>query len=181
MLTLVGKPRLILILTMRLLQQLLGCFMVLLAVITLLPTPTQAASSAAIRAYDDVAATTKDYSGQNLVRAEFANVQLTAANFQGADLQGAVFNGSTLTQANLQGINFSNGIAYLSDLSKANLSDAILTSAMLLKSNFRGAIVTGADFTDAVLDREQVLQLCQNASGTNSVTGADTRESLGCK
>ncbi|MFQ3627674.1 MAG: pentapeptide repeat-containing protein, partial [Cyanobacteriota bacterium] len=39
----------------------------------------------------------------------------------------------------------------------------------------------GADFTFAMLDREQVIQLCKTAAGVNPVTGADTRESLGCK
>jgi uncharacterized protein YjbI with pentapeptide repeats len=52
---------------------------------------------------------------------------------------------------------------------------------MLLKSNFRNANVTGADFSDAMLDREQITQLCRSASGVNSVTGVDTRESLGCR
>jgi uncharacterized protein YjbI with pentapeptide repeats len=55
-----------------------------------------------------------------------------------------------------------------------------LTSAMLLRTSFRDAKVTGADFTDAVIDRTQTLQLCKTASGVNSVTGVDTRESLGC-
>jgi uncharacterized protein YjbI with pentapeptide repeats len=143
--------------------------------------PAQAASSAAIRAYDDVNVQTKDYSGQSLVRAEFSNARLIKANFSGADLRGAVFNGAVLKGANLHGADFSDGIAYISDLSETDLSDAVLTAAMLLKSSFRDANVTGADFTDAVLDRDQVLRLCETASGVNPVTGVSTRESLGCK
>lgn len=143
--------------------------------------PAQAASSAAIRAFDDVNVQTKDYSGQDLVRAEFSNARLINANFSGADLRGAVFNGAVLKGANLHGVDFSDGIAYISDLSETDLSDAILTAAMLLKSSFRDANVTGADFSDAVLDRDQVLRLCKTASGVNPVTGVSTRESLGCK
>jgi uncharacterized protein YjbI with pentapeptide repeats len=166
---------------MRLFQPLLGLFAVLLTALTLMPLSAHAASSAAIRAFDDVQAMTKNYSGQSLVQAEFSNARLEGADFSQSDLRGAVFNGSVLKNSNFRAADLSDGIAYLSDLSGADLSEAILTSAMLLKSNFRGATVTGADFSFALLDRDQVLELCRSASGTNPVTGVDTRESLGCR
>ncbi|MGG6294032.1 pentapeptide repeat-containing protein [Leptolyngbya sp. AN02str] len=144
------------------------------------PLPAHAASSAAIRAIDDVQPTSRDYSGQSLVQAEFADARLEEANFSGADLRGAVFNGSNLKNANLHGIDFSNGIAYITNFSGADLTDAVLTSALMLKSSFRDAKVDGADFTDAVLDRQQIVALCKTATGTNPITGVDTRESLGC-
>lgn len=165
---------------MRLFRHWLGFFLAVVLVLVAVQ-PAEAASSAAIRAYDDVNVKTQDYSGQDLVQAEFSNAKLVKANFSGADLRGAVFNGAVLKQANLHGVDFTDGIAYLSDLSEADLSDAILTSAMMLKSTFRGANVTGADFTDAMLDREQILQLCRSADGVNSSTGVSTRESLGCR
>jgi len=155
----------------------------LLSVLILLAgaNPVFAASSAAIRAYDDVKAEVKNYAGQNLVRSEFGDSNLQGANFEGADLRGAVFNGAKLANANLHNVDFSDGIAYITDFGNADLTNAILNSAMLLKSSFKGAIVTGADFSDAAIDRAQVLELCKTASGTNPVTGMDTRESLGCR
>jgi uncharacterized protein YjbI with pentapeptide repeats len=143
--------------------------------------PAIAASSAAIRAFDDVSVTSQDFSGESLVQAEFNNAKLDGANFSGADLRGAVFNGSVLKAANLRGIDFTDGIAYLSNLAGADLSDGVFESAMMLKSNFRNATVTGADFSYAMLDRDQVLHLCETASGVNPKTGVDTRESLGCR
>lgn len=166
---------------MHLLRRCFGLFLAFLLMFVSIVEPANAASSAAIRAYDDVSPNSQDYSGQDLERAEFSNTKLANANFSRANLRGAVFNGATLTKANLHAVDFSDGIAYLSNLSGVDLSDAVLTSAMLLKSTFRDANVTGADFTDAMLDREQVVQLCRSASGTNSTTGTDTRESLGCR
>lgn len=165
---------------MRILKTLLTiCFALLLFALPL-PQAALAASSSLIRAYDDVKVTSKDFSNQNLTRAEFSNAKLAGANFSGADLRGAVFNSTDLNNANFQGANFSNGIAYLSDFSGADLQDAVFDSAMLLKSTFQNADVTGADFSLAVLDRDQVQALCQSASGVNSVTGVATRDSLEC-
>jgi uncharacterized protein YjbI with pentapeptide repeats len=166
---------------MRVFQLFLGLIVFCCVMLTAAPLPVIAASSAAIRAFDDVQADTKNYAGQDLVKAEFANARLINANFSGANLRGAVFNGSVLTNANLHSVDFSDGIAYLSNLSGVDLTDAILTSAMMLKSNFKGAKVDGADFSFALLDRDQVLELCKTANGVNPLTGVDTRESLGCR
>ncbi|WNZ47742.1 pentapeptide repeat-containing protein [Leptolyngbya boryana CZ1] len=153
-----------------------------LAVLVMIGMPgmAHAASSNATRAIDDVAATTKDYSGQNLIRAEFAAVRLPNSNFSNADLRGAVFSGSDLRNSNWSGADFSDGIAYITDLSGADLTDTVLTSAMMIGSVLKGAKITGADFSFAVLDRPQVVELCKTASGVNSKTGISTRESLEC-
>lgn len=155
-------------------------FSTLVALVLLLPLPTHAASSAATRAIDDADISIPDFSGQDLREAEFSNNKLAGANFSGADLTAVVFNGVDLTGANLQNVDMTGGMAYLSSFAEADLSGAILTEAMLLQSSLRGATVTNADFSFAVIDKDQVKALCEQASGVNPVTAVDTRDSLGC-
>jgi uncharacterized protein YjbI with pentapeptide repeats len=162
----------------KLLASLFGIF---LSILFWVPNPVYAASSAAIRAYDDESTVSKDFVGKNLQQAEFSDAKLSGANFSGADLRGVVFNGAVLSGAKFNGVDMTDGLAYITDFTKADFTNAVLNGALLLKSSFRDANVTGADFSDAVLDKIQVVALCQAASGVNPVTGVATRESLGCK
>ena len=153
---------------------------ILVTVLFLSPCPVKAASSSSVTGSILNKAEGEDFSGKNLIRAEFTSVTLKNANFTNADLRGALFNGVLLDGANLHGSDFSSGIAYVSKFKNVDLSDAILTDSNLLRSSFDNVNVTGADFTNALLDIQQLKKLCLNASGTNSKTGVDTRESLGC-
>ena len=154
---------------------------ILAIVLFLSPSSVQAASSSSVTKSILNAAGGEDFSGKNLIRSEFTSVTLRNTNFTNADLRGALFNGVLLEGANLHGSDFSSGIAYISKFKNVDFSDAILTDSNMLRSSFDNVDVTGADFTNALIDVQELKKICVNASGTNSKTGVDTRESLGCE
>lgn len=129
----------------------------------------------------DETISTKNYAGQSLVEAQFADTDLDDADFSNADLRGAVFDNTSMVNANLHAADLSYGITYLVDFTRADLSDAVLVEAMLLRSTFDQAKIAGADFTNALLDRQQLKKLCAVASGVNPKTGVETRASLQCR
>jgi uncharacterized protein YjbI with pentapeptide repeats len=76
--------------------------------------------------------------------------------------------------------NLENSIAYATHFEEANLNNTILKNAVLSKSFFEATKIDGADFTGAIIDDPQRESMCKRASGVNSMTGADTYESLDC-
>jgi uncharacterized protein YjbI with pentapeptide repeats len=148
------------------------------------PLPSLAASSSAVTGtganFENSNLTGRDFSTQNLQSAQFTNVNLESANFTQADLRGSVFNGSAVTGANFRGADLTNGLAYLTSFNGSDLSDAVFAEAIMLRTTFKNVTITGADFSLAVLDGEQIKNLCETADGVNSKTGVSTRESLAC-
>lgn len=123
----------------------------------------------------------RDFAGQELQGSEFSNANLERTNFEFADVRGAVFSASVFTQSNLHGADLTNAMADQVNFTGSDLRDAVLVESILLRSNFTNTNIAGADFTDAILDGAQVKDLCRHAIGTNSKTGIETRESLGCR
>ncbi len=107
-----------------------------------------------LRGADANAAISGDMHGRQLQGAEYIKADLTKVDLSASDLTGAVFN-------------------------DADLRNAVLENGLLfMQSSFTDARISGAGFTDAVVDRSQLPQLCHQADGHNSITDRDTRAGL---
>jgi len=85
-----------------------------------------------------------------------------------------------MDSANLEGANLRNAVLDQARLTHANLRNAILEGAFATNTKFEGALIEGADFTDVLLTPYVQEMLCEVASGTNPVTGRNTRDTLLC-
>jgi len=122
----------------------------------------------------------QDFHGQNLANTSFAGAVGRRADFSGANLHGAILTQGAFPEADFRGADLGDVLMDKVDFSGADFTGAVLRGVIAAGSSFNRAIVTDADFTDALLDRVDQRALCREASGTNPITGADTRLSLGC-
>jgi len=134
----------------------------------------------------------KDYSGYNLEEADFSKKELKGKEFRGtiaplskwvgADLSSTSFFQADLAGADFSGANLAGASLEEAGLTGASFENAVLQSAYLTRTIAEAKTITGADFSDAVMPLKTQQALCKrpDATGTNPVTKAETRETLLC-
>ncbi|MBE9203102.1 pentapeptide repeat-containing protein [Synechocystis salina LEGE 06099] len=121
-----------------------------------------------------------DFSHQDLRGSIFDHANLRGADFTGANLQGARFfsanmDGAILEGADARGVDFESA-----RLTHANLRNARLEGSFGTNTKFGEVYIEGADLTDIILRPDTEDYLCGLATGTNPVTGRETKETLFC-
>mmetsp|Transcript_52144 Transcript_52144/g.124226 ORF Transcript_52144/g.124226 Transcript_52144/m.124226 type:complete len:272 (+) Transcript_52144:117-932(+) len=122
-----------------------------------------------------------NFAGKNMKGVSFQQSSIQFGNFRDANLENASF-----FDADIKSADFTNAQMNQVNLELARVEDAILDNAVLTEAyissntNMKVRSIDGADFTDALLGKDQVKYLCGIAKGTNTFTKVDTADSLGC-
>jgi uncharacterized protein YjbI with pentapeptide repeats len=151
------------------------CFCLLVVVVFCSPDPVGA---------EDY--TKRDLQGSNFAYQDLTESAFLKANLRNSDLshvqaRGVDLFGANLINANLQEADLTAATLDMANMQNADLRGAVLENSLMWLTKVEGAQITGADFTNALLRKDTLSILCESASGTNPITGRDTRDSLDCR
>jgi uncharacterized protein YjbI with pentapeptide repeats len=131
-----------------------------------------------------------DYAKQVLIGADFHETDLQGvtfnltnlrdADFHGSDLRGASLFGAKLQDANLSDTDLRGATLDSAVLQGTDLRNARLDDAFAFNTRFLDVRIDGADFTGVPLRGDALKSLCAVATGTNPISGRETRDTLGC-
>eukprot|EP00976_Prorocentrum_cordatum_P106524 1194470-Prorocentrum_minimum.AAC.1 len=119
-----------------------------------------------------------DYSNKDLRKEYFTKGSVKYANFSNSNLERVSLFGANLQASNLSGANLTYADLGQANLTGADLTGARLEGAIVSSAKFDGAKIEGSDWTDVIVRSDINKELCEIASGTNPVTGVDTKDSL---
>lgn len=125
-----------------------------------------------------------DFHGQNLKGVAFQQSIVRDTNFKGCNLYSASFFDATLDGSNFEDADLTLANLELAQFKRSSFKNTVAKEMYVVGgTNFEGiATIENSDWTDTQLSPYQKKYLCSlpSAKGTNSQTGADTRESLMC-
>ena len=125
--------------------------------------------------------TLRSFAGEDLSGSSLAAAEARDANFENADLSQTILTKGSFYKAHMAGVNLTESFADRVTFDEADLTNAIVVDAIMTSTSFKDATIEGADFSGTILDRYQIIQMCEYADGVNPVTGVATRDSLGCR
>ena len=113
----------------------------------------------------------EDFSHEDLVGAIYTEGDLRGSDFRGSDLRAAIFSRAIMPGVNLEGADMSNSFLDYVVLRGSNMRGVIAREANFVRSDLGDCDVTNADFTEAVIDRYQAINLMRQRVWDEPVHG----------